>query len=342
MSQSKTIWLFSVAIVATALIVGGIVYFGQQNMLNEKEEEAKAAKLRVSELETQLTEFQQAQTTTQNKLQVPPIQDWKTYSNEELSMDIMYPDTLFKIDAENNELYHQMQSFTLKSLEDGTTGELAKDMQISLSQDVDQNCEYLAKEMQESGVEFVFQNIKGIKYDSGAEGRGVVTYCIQDNKKKDIAIIRRFYINETYAAELAQQTDYINSQAQSQLFDLMLQTIKIKDYDISGLGYENETYGFTLKFPQIWTGYAAKEVEGDATKTGEISFNFAADDPLFTVSVFTKAQWNKAKDKDTNLETVIKEGAKYVFTYSSIETPATADKAKFDAIKDIIASFELK
>lgn len=80
----------------------------------------------------------------------------------------------------------------------------------------------------------------------------------------------------------------------------MLQTVKIEDYDVSGLNYENETYGF--KFPQIWAGYSAKEDEGDATKTGEVLFGFATDDPLLTVSVFTKAQWNKAKDKDTNLE----------------------------------------
>ncbi len=342
MSQSKTIWLFSIAIIATALIVGGIVYFGQQNILISKEEESRQAKQRITELETQLAQFQQAQQNQQSKLQVPAVQDWKTYSNETIGMDIMYPDTLFKIDEENDELYHQMQAFKLKSLEDGTEGELAKDMQISLNQEVEQDCEYLAENVKSTGVEFVFQNIKGIKYDVGAEGSGVVTYCIQDNKGKDIALIRRFYINETYAAELATQNDYINSQAQGQLFDLMLQTVKIKDYDVSGLNYENETYGFTLKFPQIWAGYVVKEDKKDTTKTESIAFNFATDKPLFTISVFTKAQWNKIKDKDTNLENVIKEGTKYVFTYSSIEAPVTADKAKFDAIKDIIASFELK
>ncbi len=342
MSQSKIIGLFSVAIIATALIVGGIVYFGQQNILSQKEEEAKIAKQRVIELEAQLTQFQQAQTAQQGKLQVPPIQDWKTYSNEDLSMDIMYPDTLFKVDTENNELYHQMQAFKLKNTEDSADSEFAKDMQISFSQETDQNCDYLKENMGDIGTEFVFQNVKGVKYDVGAEGRGVVTYCIKDNKAKDIAIIRRFYINETYSPELTQQADYINSQAQGQLFDLMLQTVKIKDYDVSGLNYENETYGFILRFPQIWLGYAVKEDKKDTTKTESIAYNFGTDKPLFTISVFTKAQWNKVKDKDTNLETVIKEGAKYVFTYSNIETPVTADKAKFDAIKDIIASFELK
>lgn len=349
MSQSKTIGLFAVAVIITALIVGGVVYSGQQKIVSQKEEEAKQTQQKIADLETQLAQFQQAQQSQtqdqQNKLQVPAMQDWKTYSNKDLGVDMMYPDTLFAISEDSSELYHQMQNFRLKSDKDGVEGDLAKDIQISFDQKSDQDCKYLAKNMKDSGVAFNLQTIKGVKYDAGVEGKGVVSYCIQDNKGKDVMMIKRSYIAETYSQDLAKETDYINSTAQAQLFDLMLQTVKIKNYDVSGLTYENEKYKFALKFPQAWTGYTVKESQVDLAKNGKadsIGFAFATDESLLNVVVFTKAQWTKVKADTESSYEVIKEGSKYVFAYSTATNAKDADKAKLDLVKEIVASFELK
>lgn len=344
MSQSKTIWLFVLAVLITALVVGGVVYFGQQNILKDKEDEAKRAQERIAELESQLAQFQESQN-SQNKLQVPQIQDWKTYTNEDLGIDIMYPDTIFKVSTTSSELYHEMSNFHQKSNKDGSDLGLAKDMRISFDQKVDQNCANLEKTLKDSGVQFAFQNIKGIKYDTGVEGEGVVSYCVQDNKGKDILLISRYYLSEAYSTEITKEADFINSDAQSQLFDLMLQTMKIKDYDISGLTYENTKYKFTLKFPDSWKGYVAGDKQKDWGKNGKsdsVEFAFGSDAPLLTISMLTKDQWKKIKLL-SDAPTLIAEDTKNSYVYSVSQTAKDdTSTQRLSVLKNIIASFELE
>jgi len=350
MNQTKTILLFAIAVIVTAFIVGGAVYFGQQRILNQKQEEAIRSQERIAELESQLQQIQKSQESQQNQedqFQLPAIKDWKTYSNEEMGFSIMYPDNVFLLDEEKNTLYHELKNFHLINEKDGSSTELAKDIEISFDQKVEQDCSYFEKNLGNDGIEFNFQIIKGVKYDIGAEGRGVVSYCIKDNNNKYIMLIRRFYINEFYSSDLQNQKDYISGDIQSQLFDLMLQTMSIKDYDVSGLNYTNAKYKFILKFPLSWLGYTEKTEEvqwarGDENKIDSITFSFGSDQPLLRILVFTKSQYQRLKALEP-LPELIKQGARYAFTYSIDETQTSdISKQRLSAIKNIISSFDFE
>ncbi len=346
MNQTKTILLFSIAVMITALAVGGAVYFGQQRILSQKEEEMKQTRQRVLELESQLKEIQTAQQSQKEEgLQIPAIKDWKTYSNEELGFSIMYPDNVFLLDEETKTLYHELKNFHLISEEDGSQGNLAKDIEIVFDQEVEQDCSYFEKNMASEGVEFDLQIIKGIKYDTGAEGRGVVSYCIKDDEDKNIFLIRRFYINDLYSIDLQAQLDYINFNIQDQLFDLMLQTMIIKDYDVAGLKYKNDKYGFSLQFPMSWVGYVAKQSKIDWNEEEQIDsveFSFGIAKPLLKIFIFTKNQYNNLSESE-KLPEFIKQGARYVFTYS-IDEEAKDDisKERLSTIKDIVSSLNFE
>jgi hypothetical protein len=117
-----------------------------------------------------------------------------------------------------------LKKFHKYSAKDGSDLGLAKDIIISFQRD-------LAKcsEMRDFGISaesFEFKNITGLKYETGAEGEGVIYYCAQNDKNEDIFLIERWFLGESYSTELPEQEDFISLSEQEKLFDQIISTFE--------------------------------------------------------------------------------------------------------------------
>ncbi len=65
------------------------------------------------------------------------------------------------------------------------------------------------------------------------------------------------------------------------------------------INYENQTFGFTLTFPQTWEGFNTSELTYDSYSS--VCFSFKKPQPfcIFQITKFTKNQWEQVKFKDT-------------------------------------------
>jgi len=108
--------------------------------------------------------------------------------------------------------------------------------------------------------------------------------------------------------------------------------------------YNNKEYGFSLTFPDSWKDYQTRT--GD-TKFGKITaksikFEFKQNEPIFTISVFTKEQWSQIKgDEDTSMSArKLGSNNQYVFMFDNAQDVYASFKGRFSDLEDIKESFK--
>ncbi|MEK6886195.1 MAG: GerMN domain-containing protein [Nanoarchaeota archaeon] len=158
-------------------------------------------------------------------------ESWKTYTNSQYGFEVKYPTSVFMFDEVNLTLVHKLKNFHSYSAKDGSDLGLATDISLTFKPGP-VTCDYLENtlKIQSLGVQFTLGNIKGVSYEMGAEGEGIVDYCIKNNENKNIFAIERKFLNESYGTELSKQSDYIPSVEQVKLAEQILSTFKFSDF----------------------------------------------------------------------------------------------------------------
>lgn len=110
--------------------------------------------------------------------------------------------------------------------------------------------------------------------------------------------------------------------------------------------YRNDKYGFTLLFPKAWgkslTVASQPERFSDGSAGESVMFNYGGD-PLFTISVFTRSQWNLRLKDDYPNPVYLAENSSFVFAYTATQNGVY--RAPSSVLKDVeaaIATFKLQ
>ena len=156
------------------------------------------------------------------------IDNWKTYQNDQYGFELKYPENIFKLDKNTNTLSHTLNNFHKYSAKDGSDLGLASDISIVFKKENDKGCNWLETGLglKSIGVAFEFKNIKGVKYETGAEGEGVVYYCVKNKDNQNVFLIERWFLSASYSTDLPKQGDYIDSGKQEEIFNRILSTFK--------------------------------------------------------------------------------------------------------------------
>ncbi len=150
--------------------------------------------------------------------------NWSAYRNEKEGFEIQYPADILQLSKAQNTLSHTLENFHKYSLKDGSDLGLAKDISLTFKKDA-QQCDEMAQGiLKDSGQVFKLKNIQGLKYEMGAEGEGIIFYCAQNQNKKNIFLIERNFLLETYSTELPKQKDFLNNTQQENLTNQILTT----------------------------------------------------------------------------------------------------------------------
>ena len=154
--------------------------------------------------------------------------DWKIYKNDQYGFELKYPENIFKLDKNTNTLSHMLNNFHKYSAKDGSDLGLASDISIVFKKENDKGCNWLETGLglKSIGVVFEFKNIKGVKYETGAEGEGVVYYCVKNKDNQNVFLIERWFLSASYSTDLPKQGDYIDSGKQEEIFNRILSTFK--------------------------------------------------------------------------------------------------------------------
>ena len=157
--------------------------------------------------------------------------DWKIYKNDQYGFELKYPENIFKLDKNTNTLSHMLNNFHKYSAKDGSDLGLASDISIVFKKENDKGCNWLETGLglKSIGVAFEFKNIKGVKYETGAEGEGVVYYCVKNKDNQNVFLIERWFLNASYSTDLLKQSDYIDGGKQEEIFNQVLSTFKFTD-----------------------------------------------------------------------------------------------------------------
>ena len=190
-----------------ALMIGGIVF-----MLNDIENISAG----VAELTKGIPDLGQNQNKDVNE----------TYRNDVLGFEAVYPSDIFVLDSTNAILTHTLNNFHKYSLKDGADLGLAKDIKIVFKKDISE-CDNADNTIEELGEPFVSGSLKGLKYEMGAEGEGVVFYCFRSDEGENIFMIARYFLSEAWSTELPKQADFIPLQKQAEIFDNILASFKL-------------------------------------------------------------------------------------------------------------------
>jgi hypothetical protein len=143
-----------------------------------------------------------------------------------LGFETQYPSDILKLDAVNATLTHALKDFHKYSLRDGADLGLAEDIKIIFKKDVSE-CDNADNTMEEIAEPFVSGDLKGLKYETGAEGEGVVLYCFRSDAGENIFMIARYFLSEAWSTELPKQADFIPLQKQAEIFNSILTSFKL-------------------------------------------------------------------------------------------------------------------
>lgn len=154
-------------------------------------------------------------------------ENWKTYTNSQYGFEIKYPASVFVFDEVNLTLVHKLKNFHSYSMKDGSDLGLATDISLAFKPG-SATCDYLENvlKIQSLGVLFTIGNIRGISYEMGAEGEGIVDYCIKNEQGSNIFAVERKFLSESYSINLIKQSDYIPSVEQTKLSNQVLSSFK--------------------------------------------------------------------------------------------------------------------
>jgi hypothetical protein len=99
--------------------------------------------------------------------------------------------------------------------------------------------------------------------------------------------------------------------------------------------YTNAKYGFTLQLPLSWSGYTAV---GD----DNIVFSVKGYENIFSINVFTKAQWDAVLKDDYPAPQLLGENDKYVFgartTNNGVVQPPSELRAE---VSSVLSTFKI-
>ena len=148
-----------------------------------------------------------------------------TLASTDLGFSVQYPEDKLVLDREKATLTHTLKNFHKLSLKDGTDLGLAEDIKIVFKKDVSE-CDNADSILAGSGMPFSKGELSGIKYEMGAEGEGIVLFCVKNSENKNIFVVERYFLSEGWSAELVNQPDFISSPQQEEITDQILSSFK--------------------------------------------------------------------------------------------------------------------
>ena len=201
--------LFFVGLIMTGLLIAGMIG-GVIFMLNDIEKTSTE----ITDLTNNIRKSNQNKDTNE------------TYRNVNLGFEVKYPSDIFKLDAANATLTHTLKNFHKYSLRDGEDLGLAEDIKIVFKKDISE-CDNADNTVEEIAEPFVSGSLRGLKYEIGAEGEGVIFYCFRDDAGENIFMIARYFLSEVWSTELPGQADFIPLEKQAEIFDNVLASFKL-------------------------------------------------------------------------------------------------------------------
>ncbi|KKR07861.1 MAG: hypothetical protein UT32_C0006G0008 [Parcubacteria group bacterium GW2011_GWC2_39_14] len=110
--------------------------------------------------------------------------------------------------------------------------------------------------------------------------------------------------------------------------------------------YTNKKYGFELKFPGEWEGYASGERVldwGDLGKSDSIDYGFIKNkelESLFNISIHSVVQWKKIQASEGPVPTYLGEFEGLVLGWAGSQDASEANRVRRSQVDEIIASFK--
>ncbi|MDD4990115.1 MAG: hypothetical protein PHW31_02285 [Candidatus Pacebacteria bacterium] len=149
------------------------------------------------------------------------------FENSTDKFKVAYPSDIFAIDKNLNKIYHQLANFHRKSLKDGSDLGPSQDIVIIFKKTV-QQCDDMGKILKPLAQTFAIGKNKGLKYEMGAEGEGVIYYCLQNSEGKNIFLVERYFLSEGWG-QISKEPDFIPSAKQEEIFNKILETLFLSD-----------------------------------------------------------------------------------------------------------------
>ncbi|MFA6534489.1 MAG: hypothetical protein WCT37_04975 [Patescibacteria group bacterium] len=109
--------------------------------------------------------------------------------------------------------------------------------------------------------------------------------------------------------------------------------------------YQNEKYGFEIKFPPTWKGFIAKNRIlnwGPIGASDSVDFGFAIQDSLFNISVYPKSQWQQIQSIEGPKPTYLGENSQYVFGHAEAQDIAAGMADRVAEVPAILQTFSVK
>ncbi len=106
----------------------------------------------------------------------------------------------------------------------------------------------------------------------------------------------------------------------------------------SELIYTNKQFGFSITFPESWSGYRYKE----ATTT--VSFGIKDQDIVFSVVIYTKIEWADLENEfkvGGPMPEKLQENEKYIYSYTMSQDSTDLVSPLRNDINTILDSFKL-
>jgi spore germination protein GerM len=187
-------------------------------------------------------------------LSVPNESTWVFYNDNEASFEVAYPDSLLSLEESANLLYHEVSSVEDTSFATGASEGLIRDLTIRFTNETNE-CRQYRDELIGEAEEFRYQLISGRSYTLGAEGEGVIYYCVENRDGEQIFQIERGFVTEAYNSQLSEDPEFLSFNDQNKLFDSVMETFKLdSEYYIDEEGDAWESYrdaedGYLVSYP---------------------------------------------------------------------------------------------